>query len=215
LIRYLGEPDQGIEIIAPGVDSLRYQRVVDSETLAAVRDKYRLPDRFVFFVGNVKPHKNLSGLVRAFEKASLANWGLVVAGKNRGLKNQQRMAEEERIISLGEVAEEDLPALYSLAGMLVLPSLYEGFGLPPLEAMGCGCPTIVSAKASLPEVCGDASLYVDPEDAGDMARAIREVAENRDLQQSLTEKGFSRIESFHWRQTIFSYRELFEKVHRA
>src|SRR5207244_691844 len=128
-----------------------FHRIVDSNSLNSIRSKYQLPERFILYVGNTKPHKNLTGLL----KAKPPNINLVIVGKNIKI-------EQERVFSIGEVPEIDLPILYSLAELFVFPSFYEGFGLPPLEAMSCGCPTIVSKAASLPEVCGEASLYFQP-----------------------------------------------------
>ncbi len=164
---------------------------------------YSLPKRFVLYVGNIKPHKNLDRLMRA-----LPDIDLVVVGKGAAL-------QRERVWQLGEVPDSDLPYLYKRAEALVFPSLYEGFGLPPLEAMSCGCPTIVSQAASIPEVCGDASLYFHPENEGEMRTAIETVLSNAKLRQELIQKGYERVKSFSWEKTGARYRELFEKVHRA
>jgi glycosyltransferase involved in cell wall biosynthesis len=187
----------------------QYKKVIDAETLKAVRDKYKLPDQFILFVGNLKPHKNLSGLIRAFQKAGLSGWGLVVAGRTKGLRNQETGVGGEGILTIGEVPDADSPVLYSMAGMLVLPSFYEGFGLPPLEAMSCGCPTIVSKAASLPEVCGNASVYIDPKNIDDMARAIATLAADEGLKKELAQKGFLQVQHFDWEKTADKYLELF------
>ena len=180
-----------LDVIPIGVNLSRFMRRAPDET---IRAKYRLPDRFVLFVGNQKPHKNAEGLVRAFSKSKISHLELVIVGRGT-----------ER----GEVDEVDLPALYSMATTLVFPSLYEGFGLPPLEAMSCGCPTVVSKAASIPEVCGDASLYFDPLNEDEMASAILQVVESPQL---WIEKGFERIKQFSWKESAERHIRLFEEI---
>lgn len=211
LDRYFGV--QGIEVIPNGMDRGHFQRVADPVRLDAVRKKYGLRDPFLLYVGNRKPHKNLSRLIAAFlaiEDSRMSSWKLVLVGKG-----SDPIAVDPRILTLGEVLEEDLPAVYSLAELFVFPSLYEGFGLPPLEAMSCGCPTIVSQAASLPEVCGDASVYVNPESVEDISRAISRVALNESLKQELVRKGLARVREFRWSESAEKYRKLFEEVYRA
>lgn len=191
-------------VVPIGVDTDHFKRVKDLNN--SIRKKYKLPEKFVLFVGNVKAHKNFSGLIEAFSKAALPGWGLVIAGKGKTLSD---------VWSLGQVPDYELPILYSMAHMLVFPSFYEGFGLPPLEAMSCGCPTVVSNAASIPEVCGDASLYFDPHNIDEMADAIRRVALDEDLRKVLIQKGAERIRQFNWAKCAQRHRELFEELHNA
>lgn len=193
--RFLGPGP--LEVIPIGVNRNRFQRQAPSE---AVRQKYRLPDRFVLFVGNQKPHKNLSALQRAFARVHIPGLELVLVGKGT---------------PFGLVAEEDLPTLYSMAQAFLFPSLYEGFGLPPLEAMSCGCPSAVSRAASLPEVCGEASLYFDPTDEGQIAEAIQRIVTDSQTRDHLIERGFERIQHFNWTQSAQRHRKLLEEVARA
>ncbi len=164
------------------------------------RRELRESKRFVLFVGNQKTHKNLEKLKEAVAKAAIPDLELVMVG--RGTEK-------------GLVAEEDLPLLYSTAEALIFPSLYEGFGLPPLEAMACGCPTIVSKCASMPEVCGDASLYFDPNQVDEMAEAIRKVVLDLDLRKELIEKGYERVKLFSWKGCAEKHIRLFEEVCHA
>lgn len=205
LCRHFGPRE--VHVIPIGVNTERFQRVLDVDMIQQVKDRYDLPDRFILFIGNLKPHKNVQGLVRAFQRTSLENWGLVLAGRHSGFQ-----AEDPRVRVTGEIAEEDLPTLYSLADLFVFPSFYEGFGLPPLEAMSCGCPTAVSEAASIPEVCGEASLYFQPDRIDEMAAAIEKAARNGQVQRELVVKGFERIKQFDWRQTGERYLRLFEQV---
>lgn len=198
--KYVGKKE--IQVIPIGVHSEHFKRSVDVQN--RVRKTYQLPEKYVLFVSNLKPHKNASGLIRAFSRASLSDHGLVLVGKGEPI---------EGALTLRNVSNEELPILYSLAQMFVFPSFYEGFGLPPLEAMSCGCPTLVSKAASIPEVCGDASLYFDPHQIEEMAHAICRVAKEEALRAQLVEKGLQRARSFSWEQTGVRYREFFEKIH--
>lgn len=215
LQRYFGQPKNGLKVIPIAVDKDRFHRILDPNAFSQMEKKYRLPKKFVLFVGNIKPHKNLKVLLKAFEKVPLPDWGLVVAGRNRGLRNSVEEIQEGRIFIIGEVPDVDLPILYSMAQSFVFPSLYEGFGLPPLEAMSCGCPTIVSNVASMPEVCGDASLYIHPDRPEELTEAILRIATEDGLSEDLVKKGYQRVKSFDWERTAEQYRELFEEVHFA
>jgi glycosyltransferase involved in cell wall biosynthesis len=186
-----------LEVISIGVNSKRFIRKSYSNE---VRKKYQLPERFVLFVGNQKPHKNLKGLSRAFNKLKIPNLKLVLVGKGT-----QR----------GIVDDEDLATLYSMAEAFVFPSFYEGFGLPPLEAMSCGCPTAVSKAASMPEVCGNASLYFDPSNDDEIAEAISKIVGHSETREVLIERGFERIKHFDWQKCAERHISLFEKVCHA
>lgn len=189
--KYLGPAPIEVIPIAP--------KAMEKETVP----QYSLPKQFILYVGNVKPHKNLQRLMRA-----LPDIDLVLVGKGE-------IEKRERVWPLGEVPDSDLPYLYKKAKALVFPSLYEGFGLPPLEAMSCGCPTIVSQAASIPEVCGDASYYFHPEKEEEIRKAIETVISHDAVREELIQKGFERVKCFSWEKTGALYRELFEKVHRA
>ncbi len=208
LIRFLGRPTREIEVIAAGVNTDKFQRVVDAEAISRVRASYGLPDRFILFVGNLKPHKNVQGLIAAFQKSNLSKWGLVLVGKDKEFSGKGA-------IVTGEVPEEDLPVLYSMADLFVFPSFYEGFGVPPLEAMSCGCPTAVSSVASIPEVCGEASLYFQPDRIEEMAQVIEKGVRDDEARATLVLNGFERIKNFDWSQAAQKHRLLFERICRA
>ena len=152
--------------------------------------------KYILAVSSIDPRKNFAGLVRAFLKSQLPDVKLILAGgqdrifSDTGLKDDIRNADN--IVFRGYLTDSDLVALYQHALCLVYPSLYEGFGLPPLEAMACGCPVVVSKIASLPEVCGDAALYVDPHDVESIARGMAEVVNKKQLRNDLIEKGKKR-----------------------
>jgi glycosyltransferase involved in cell wall biosynthesis len=160
---------------------------------------------YILYVGNVKPHKNLSTLIRAFELIKDRNAiDLVIVGKKEGFIIKDKLVEslakkfEDRICFTGIVDDHELIKYYTCARVLVLPSLYEGFGLPPLEAMACGCPVVVSNLASLPEVCGDAAVYFDPYSPGDIAEKIDIVINDCDVREKMRQRGLEQAKLFTW-----------------
>lgn len=160
---------------------------------------------YILYVGNVKPHKNLSRLIEAFELIKDDNSvDLVIVGKKEGfIINDEIVVKQavrlcDRVRFTGMIDDSALIDYYACAQALVLPSLYEGFGLPPLEAMACGCPVIVSDIASLPEVCGDAAVYFDPFSPKDIAEKIILVLNDCDLRENMRIKGLERAKIFTW-----------------
>jgi glycosyltransferase involved in cell wall biosynthesis len=182
-----------------------------ADEVHAARRSYQLPDRYVFYLGSNKPHKNLSRLVEAWAwiRDSLpggTDWRLVIAGEWDRRYPQARLLAEglglgAEVQWLGRVEEKDLPALYSGAGVFIYPSLYEGFGLPVLEAMACGVAVACSGSSALAEVAGDAGLRFDPMSVDAIARALRRLLADDDLRQQLREKGLDRAARFSWRRT--------------
>lgn len=171
-----------------------------------VRHKYGLPSRFLLFVSNLLPHKNCAVLVEAFRKLKIPDLGLVIVGKG------EKKEGDPLIFWLGKIPDADLSSLYKEAELFVFPSLYEGFGLPPLEAMLCGCPTLVSSAGSIPEICGDASLYFNPLDVDELTKKITKVVGNQVLKSELISKGRERAKKFSWAETARCYHELFERL---
>jgi glycosyltransferase involved in cell wall biosynthesis len=177
------------------------------------------PKPYLLYVGNVKPHKNLGRLLEAFgQLASQTPCDLLLIGKNEGFltgdSTVQAAADRlaPRVQLLGAVSQELLKRYVAHAEALVLPSLYEGFGLPPLEAMACGRPTIVSRAASLPEVCGDAAMYFDPLDPASIAEAILRVLNEPELRETLRSRGLERARRFTWERSGRATLAVLEKV---
>ena len=178
---------------------------VDRFWFSAGRPERPHPRPYFLFVGNVKPNKNIITLLSAFRSltGSLPH-DLIIVGRKDGFRTNDgralAAAEElgDRVAFTGRVSDNVLRDFYFHADALVFPSLYEGFGLPPLEAMASRCPTIVSNAASLPEVCGDASLYCDPRDPADLARQMHRLVCDKDLQDGLRNAGMERASSFTW-----------------
>lgn len=217
LIRLVGIPPNRVRVIYLGVDAA-FQPLQEDEALEPVRVKYNLPAEFILYVGTIEPRKGLDTLITAY--AALAReipHDLVIAGKKGWyIEPLFRLVETyklgQRVHFVGYIADEDLPKLYNLATLFVYPSRYEGFGLPPLEAMACGVPVICSNAASLPEVVGDAAWLVPPNAPEALAAAIRQVLENSQLQGIMRSKGLERAKRFTWdetaRQTAAVYEEL-------
>jgi glycosyltransferase involved in cell wall biosynthesis len=183
------------------------------------RDSNPNPSPYIVYVGNVKPHKNLISLVKAFEKIkNEIPHNLVIIGKKEGfitgdqevIKYAERL--EDRIKFTGFVDNEILKQYIVNAHALVFPSLYEGFGLPPLEAMACGCPVIASNVASLPEVCGKAALYVDPYSPEDIAEKIKLLLSDYKLREELRRKGLERAKMFSWEKCAEKTIKVIEEV---
>jgi glycosyltransferase involved in cell wall biosynthesis len=185
----------------------------------SVRTRYSLPTEFLLFVGNVKPHKNLRNLVIAFSKLQqpqFADLKLVIVGKKDGfitgdkslLDLINQLGLRDRIIFTGFVENEHLPVMYHLATAFVFPSLYEGFGLPPLEAMAAGCPTLVSNTASMPEVCQDASYYFDGNNPDEIAAGIKTVLQDEMLRQTMVAKGFKLVKRYTWEASATALRDI-------
>ena len=174
---------------------------------ARVRERYQLRGRFVLFAGNVKPHKNLERLIQAFarvrEQGGHDDLQLLLIGDDVSRYGSLRRAVEatglrQDVRFFGFVPHQTLAALYRMASVFAFPSLYEGFGLPPLEAMSCGTPVVTSRISSLPEVVDDAALLVDPYSVEDIATGICQVLDDEDLRDRLVERGLVRARAFSW-----------------
>jgi glycosyltransferase involved in cell wall biosynthesis len=176
-------------------------RPSSEEATARVRAHYGL-DRFLLAVGDPRPHKNLEGLMRAFARLNAPDVQLAIVGKTgdpaewKSLLSSLGIAERVRI--LGVTPDADLAALYSAAIALVFPSHYEGFGIPPLEALACGCPVVVSRVASLPEVCGEAALYVDSSSVDSIALGMAQMIGDESLRATLRAQGLERARAFRY-----------------
>jgi alpha-1,3-rhamnosyl/mannosyltransferase len=198
-------PDDRITVIYEGLDS-RF-RPISSECASQRLKPFGLKaGDYILSLGTLEPRKNLIGLVEAYEQlpeATKNRYPLAVAGI-RGWKDEQihasfnRLFESGRIRLLGFVPDDDLPALYSGAALFVFPSFYEGFGFPPLEAMACGTPTLVSNRSSLPEMVGDGAGVVDPENPAQIAEAMVELLEDDSLRRNLSTRGIRRSAKYTW-----------------
>ena len=217
LLRFVKTREDKICVIHHGVEP-RFQPVRDEEQLAKVRQKYDLPREFILFVGLIEPRKNLKALVDAYVSDSLPReFDLVLAGNlgwnYSGLRDKIAQSGAQNQIRMpGYIADADLPALYSMAATFVYPSLYEGFGLPVLEAMACGAPVITSSVSAMPEVAGDAAILVDPNCVRALADAMQSALKDCRLRHSLSKRGRERAQLFTWEQTARKTLEAYSKV---
>lgn len=215
LCKRFGIAEAQVQVIYPYVPAL-FQSTHNGDATAA---RYHLPSKYILYVGTLERRKNLATLIRAFaqarQMAGLEHM-LVLAGQRGWLYDDVLRAVEElglrdRVLFLGYVPDEDLPTLYSRADLFAYLSLYEGFGLPPLEAMACGAPVIVSDVSSLPEVVGEAGVLVSPRDVGVIASEFVRVLSDRDLRATMRERGFARARLFSQerfvQQTLEVYRD--------
>lgn len=202
--RLLDVPPQRIDVVHHGVDP--NFRPLPAHEVAAFRQRQDVPDEFVLFVGTLEPRKNLSRLVEAFAHVGDKGIKLVLAG-GRGWLYDDLLAriEEldlgEEVIFPGYVLGQELPLWYNAATALAYPSLYEGFGLPVLEAQACGTPVLTSNTSSLPEAAGDAALTVDPYHVDAIAEGLNRLLVDEPLRQGLRERGLARVREFAWLRT--------------
>jgi len=199
-----------------------FRPVEDAGELARVRQRYGIAGEYVLAVGSIQPRKNLARLVRAYSalrrrrgRSNLPQ--LVLVGKQAWLYGDTLRAIEEEglgesVLLTGYVSEGDLPALYTGALLFAYPSFYEGFGLPPLEAMSCGAPVLTGNLTSLPEVVGDAGLTVDPLDTGALAEALARLIDDDALRATLSERGLRRARRFDWRETARMTLQVYRRV---
>jgi glycosyltransferase involved in cell wall biosynthesis len=215
-MQFLALPAERITPVYLGVDHGVF-KIYDRETLKSRKEDLALPEKFILFVGTREPRKNLDRLMRAYAELPeqvQKEFSLVLIGP-RGWGESDPAARQKvanRVLVLDYLDTQKLALAYNLASVLVYPSLYEGFGLPPLEAMACGCPVVVSRAASLPEVCADAACYVDPKDVQSIAEGVSTVLSDDELRRSLTKKGAERVKLFTWENTARKTLEVFDEV---
>jgi glycosyltransferase involved in cell wall biosynthesis len=216
--RYGTAPDK-ITVVYPGYDNTAFRPVRDEEAIKAVKTKYNIAGDYILFVGTLQPRKNLTRLIEAFSNPQypISNIQLLISGKKGWLYEAifQRVEELElagRVVFTGYVPEAELPALLSGARLFILPSLYEGFGLPVLEAMACGTPVVCSNVSSLPEVAGDAAVLVDPLDVEGLAAAMERVLGDEELRAELIERGFEQARKFSWEKCARETLDVLENV---
>ncbi|RLC37642.1 glycosyltransferase family 1 protein [candidate division Kazan bacterium] len=203
-----------IDVIYLGAGSQYRPFKLSEEQKRSLHRKYNLPSRFILYLGTLEPRKNILNIIRAFQqvKPEIKNTKLVLAGSWGWQANEIKQAiKTHEVIHIGYVEYSDKPAIYNLASVFVFPSYYEGFGLPPLEAMACGIPTIVSDAASLPEIVEDAAIVVAPNDAEGMARQIKEILSNTIFSRRLHAKGIERAKQFNWKDTAQQTQAVFKK----
>jgi len=237
IVKYLGFPEESIEVVYNGVDErfkplshdlCSYDLKRDAFARTAMQNSLSHDlcsydfSPYILFVGTLEPRKNVTTLLKAFyilKKRKEVMHKLVIAG-GKGWKNKEvyetmrRLNLSNSVKFLGYVPDEELPKLYSGADLFVYPSLYEGFGLPPLEAMACGCPVITSNVSSLPEVVGDAGIMVNPLDINGLADAVYKVLNDEGLREEMVKKGLKRVRMFGWEECARKTLRVYEEVRK-
>ena len=219
ILRFVDVRPEKIDVIYNSYDE-RFGGEPKEEDMDRVRERYQLHDQFVLYAGNVKPHKNLERLIEAFQlvrNRGLDHLKLVLIGDDISKYTALRRAVHRHQLHkyvrfLGYLPEETLAVMYRLAGVFVFPSLYEGFGLPPLEAMASGTPVVTSNVSSLPEVAGNAAVLVDPYDAHAIADGIYRVLTDEQLRADLRRLGLARAKQFSWEASVRRVREIYGQV---
>jgi len=225
VVKFVGVKENKVKVVYLAARE-QFRRLEDNNWKSGIIKKYNLPEKFVLYVGDVTWNKNLPRLLDAIKQLKIT---LVMVGKslvsenydkdnpwNADLNRVNDLAKDDNnIIRLGFVSDQDLVSIYNLATVSVLPSLYEGFGLPILEAMSCGCPVVTSKEGSLEEVAGEAAYYIDAYDVESIATGIKDVFNSENLQIKLREKGFENTQKFSWKKTaedtVEAYKGVLEK----
>lgn len=214
--KILGVPEEKITII-PNGSHPDFRPIRDEEYLDEMREKYQLPNDYVLGFASSDPRKNVGTLIKSIgilRSKGVDSELVLVACSSEAWESVKELAKngdvEPRLVQCPP--RKDLAAIYSMANALAFPSLYEGFGLPVIEAMACGTPVVTSNVSSLPEVAGDAALLVDPMDAGAIADALSKVITDSYWREEMVEKGFARASSFSWQRTVEQTIAVYEKV---
>ncbi len=210
LQHYVQTPERKLKVVYLGKE-----HVLEAQSDPRILARHNLRTRpFLLAVGSSSPHKNFGRLVRALEKLGETSFSVVIAGGSNPKVHAATGALPESVQHVGYVSDGELRALYEHAAGFVHPAYYEGFGIPPLEAMTLGCPVVCSNAASLPEVCGDAALYFDPFDEGDISAKIQRLMQDKNLQTQLRTLGSAQAERFSWDRTTCEILEFTEQAFR-
>jgi len=218
IIRLYPEYESKIKVIYEGIDSKFFQR--DSKEIERTLKKYNIDYKYFLFLGTIEPRKNIINVIEAFIKLKQegnVEQKLVITGRKGWLykeilEKMQKAPFFQDIVFTDFINDEDLPFLYSGADIFLYPSLYEGFGLPVLEAMACGVPVITSNISSLPEVAGDAALLVNPMNVEEIARAVETLKRDRKLREKMRKKALERAKLFSWEKAAKETLKIYEKT---
>jgi glycosyltransferase involved in cell wall biosynthesis len=222
LLRVLRLPPEKVEVVyqaAPEAFRPVRERAPLARLQRELRQKYRLPEEIILFVGTLEPRKNLVRLLRAFAQVRRCGYRhrLVLVGARGWLmqafdRELERLGLADAVQHLGYVAAADLPGLFNLATLFIFPSLYEGFGMPPLEAMACGTPVVTSNNSALHEICGNAAHLVDPLDEESLAEGMLQLLGSAELRAELSRRGLKRAAHFSWHETARQTKAVYEGI---
>ncbi len=218
LMEYFDIQPSKINVIYWGIeDRFKVSNIKDIEK---VKLKFNLNYPYILYLGTIEPRKNICTLLKSFQRVKEKNIHhklVIIGGKGWGYKKIFKTVEELRlqkdVIFLGYVSQEEIPKIYGGADIFVYPSLYEGFGIPPLEAMACGCPVIVSNRSSLPEIVGNGGIMVDPLDYLALAEKIDELINDFDLRNEMIKMGITRAKTFSWIKCAKETKKVYENVY--
>lgn len=212
IVRNLGLPPEKVFVTYNGVSD-KYRPITDESYLEYVRDLYELPDEFIFCLSNNKPHKNVHQLVRAFCHSSITIPLVLACPVDRNIiRVAENYGKKHLIYFTKFICDEHLPAVYSMTTLFVYPSTYEGFGLPPLEALSCGAPVVVARSSSLPEVVGDNAIFTNPFDYRAIANALEQGLRNSDLRDKLSRYGVTHAQRFSWQNMAEKTLAVYERA---
>ncbi len=215
LQHFFGVSSEKIDVVLPGVD--RQFRPLPDDEIARFRTERSLPENVILHVGTLQPRKNIPTLLKAFSMLRRDDVHLVLAGAKGWLYDEifeqiKVLRLEDRVHVLGYVADEALPYWYNAAKVLVFPSLYEGFGMPVLEAMACGTPVVASCSSSIPEAGGEAAYYFDPQDAESLTEQLHTILDNSGLAAQLRQLGLAQARSFSWERAGIETSRVYSRV---
>lgn len=221
--KYYHIPTQKVSAIHNGVDFELFNKNITQEKLGEVGKKYNLPEKFLLYIGTLQPRKNIPVLIEALnilrEKYNLRDIKLVITGNRKAHNFDPKIDEvikkyslQKSVIFTGWIDEEDKPALYKLARCFVFPSLYEGFGIPIIEAMAAGTPVVSSNKSCLPEVGRNGAVYADPKNPEEFAQKIHEILSDENLRNNFIEKGTKIAKSYTWQKNAEKTLEIYENL---
>ena len=217
LLQYFSVDHDKISVIYEAAEEC-FRPISNESELGRIRQKYGLPESFLLYVGTIEPRKNIDQLLHAYHLLKdRIPFPLYIGGKMGWrsaslFKLHERLGLIDRVNFLGHVPDDDLPVLYNLATAFIFISKDEGFGLPPLEAMQCGTPVVISNAGALPEIAGDAALITDPDDPYAIGKTLEQICKDNALQNGLKEKGLKRSTSFSWESTAKELIMLFQKL---
>lgn len=220
IIKYLGIPSEKIAVVPCAVDHSVYNNIIDLDLLTVIKNKFNIDQDYFLYLGTLEPRKNIERLIDAYaalHKRDTLIPKLVIAGKNgwnydNVFKKVNDYKINENVIFTGYIKAEEAVTLLKGALAFVFPSIYEGFGMPPLEAMACGVPIITSNVSSLPEVVQDAGYLIDPFSAEDLSEAMFEIINNSEKRERLIEKGLKRAKEFTWKGSAELLRSVYENM---
>lgn len=216
LSKYLHLPKNKFSYAHEGVHK-RF-KVISRNELTEIKTKYNLPEKFILFISGLTPLKNFGRTMQSFDiLAEKYDYNMVVTGFRKfkfeeDLRQIEKIKNKDKIKFCGFIPDEDLPAIYNLADLHIFPSLYEGFGLPVLEAFACGCPVVTTKTGCTKEVTGDAAILADPYSINDIAEKMELVLTNNKLRESLVKKGFERVKEFSWEKCAHETIQVFHSL---